>query len=260
MAITKDFLKNQLVENIKNGKVSYGVAMETTSPDVAEVLACSDYDWLFIDGEHGPHTINSILQIARTILPYGMTPVVRTPEKSDGMVKQLRDAGINNIIFPKVETAEEANNILTWATYPGRGTRGMGAPAVRAGLYGKIENYQERIGDESLMMIQIESKKGIENLKEICQVEGMKTIFLGPIDMAVDMGHGLNIFHPEVVEAMHYCIKTAQEYGLSVGTIAVTPEQAKEFINLGVSYLGVGGDTAFLLKSAEETLKVFKNN
>lgn len=258
MAVTKDFLKNQLVENIKNGKVSYGVALEMPSADVAEVLACSDYDWLFIDGEHGAYTITSIVEIARTILPYGMTPVVRTPEKSDGMIKQLMDSGIHNIIFPKVETAEEANNILTWASYPGRGTRGMGAPAVRAGLYGKIENYQERIDDESLLMIQIESKKGIENMKEICQVDGMKTIFLGPIDMAVDMGHGLNIFHPEVVEAMHYCIKTAQEYGLSVGTIAVTPEQAKEFIDLGVSYIAIGGDTGFLMQAADAALKAFK--
>ena len=108
MAMTQDFLKNQLVANIEEGKVSYGVALEMPSVDVAEVLATADFDWMFIDGEHGAHTLESIVNVARTILPSGVTPVVRTPEKYNGMVKQLLDSGINNIIFPKVETAEEA--------------------------------------------------------------------------------------------------------------------------------------------------------
>ncbi|MCF0154511.1 MAG: 2,4-dihydroxyhept-2-ene-1,7-dioic acid aldolase [Veillonella sp.] len=258
MAMTQDFLKNQLVANIKEGKVSYGVALEMPSVDVAEVLATADFDWMFIDGEHGAHTLESIVNVARTILPYGVTPVVRTPEKSNGMVKQLLDSGINNIIFPKVETAEEAEEIMTWASYPGRGTRGMGAIATRAGLYGRIADYAERIDQESLMMIQIESKKGIENFDAIAKVPGLKTIFLGPIDIAMDMGHGLNIFHPEVTEAMHYLIKRAQEHGLSVGTIALTPEQAKEYIDLGVSYISVGLDTQFLVAGADAALKTFK--
>lgn len=84
MPMVKDYLKNAFKHGIEAGKFQYGVAQETTSPDVAEVLATSEYDWLFIDGEHGPHTMQTVLEIARAIAPYDMTPVVRIPEAGTG--------------------------------------------------------------------------------------------------------------------------------------------------------------------------------
>ncbi len=94
MAIVKDFLYNNLKHNIEAGKMQYGVALETTSAEVAEVLATTDYDWLFIDAEHGPHNIQTILNVARAIAPYEMTPVVRVGEAAAGTFKQLMDSGI----------------------------------------------------------------------------------------------------------------------------------------------------------------------
>ncbi|EIE6663211.1 2,4-dihydroxyhept-2-ene-1,7-dioic acid aldolase [Escherichia coli] len=253
MAIVKDYLKNNFRHNIKNGNLQLGIGLEIPSADVAEVLATSKFDWLFIDGEHGAHTVESIVAAARAIAPFNMTPVVRVGGPSTGLIKQLMDQGINNIIFPKVETIEEAEQIMYWSSFAPRGNRGMGAQAVRAGLYGRIHDYLERIANESMMIIQIESRKGLENLEEICSVPGIGAIFLGPIDLAVDMGHGLNIFHPEVVEAMEYMIKKVKSLSIPVGTIAVTPEQAKNYKDFGVSFLAVGGDTMLLTRAADET-------
>ena len=72
------------------------------------------------------------------------------------------------------------------------------------------------------------------------------------------MGYGLNIFHPEVEKAMDFAIKRIRELGKTVGTIAMTPEQAKHFAELGVSFLGIGADTAFLAQGCDNTLKMFK--
>ncbi|MGL6175998.1 MAG: HpcH/HpaI aldolase family protein, partial [Vibrionaceae bacterium] len=232
MAIVKDFLKNNFKHNIEAGKLQLGIALELPSADVAEVLATSNFDWLFIDSEHGPHSLESIVAAARAIAPFEMSPVVRIGEPSTGVIKQLMDQGIQNIIFPKVETKEEAEQIMYWSSYAPRGNRGMGAPAVRASLYGRIPDYLERIADESMMLIQIESRKGISNLDEICSVPGIGAIFLGPTDLAVDMGHGLNVFHPEVVAAMDYMVKRILELGIPVGTVAATPEQAKHYKEL----------------------------
>ena len=77
MPMTRDYLHNAFKHGIEAGILQYGVGQETTSPDVAEVLATLGYDWLFVDGEHGPHTVQTILAIARAIAPYDMTPVVR---------------------------------------------------------------------------------------------------------------------------------------------------------------------------------------
>ena len=220
MAMLKDYLHNKFKHGIDAGILQYGVAQETTSADVAEILATSNYDWLFVDGEHGPHTVQTILSIARAVAPFDMTPVVRIPQAGTGIIKQLLDSGIQNIIIPKVETAEETEDIMYWASYAPRGNRGFGASAVRAGYYNRI--------------------------------------FLGPIDLAVDMGHGINIFHPEVEAAMDDMIKRIHAKKIPVGTIALTPEQAKHFAELGASFLGLGADTAFLVQAADNTLDTFK--
>ena len=222
MAMVKDYLKNNFKHGIEAGILQYGVVQETTSPDVAEVLATSNYDWLFVDGEHGPHTVQTILAICRAVAPFNITPVVRVPEAGTGIFKQLLDAGVQNIIIPKVETGEETENIMYWASYAPRG------------------------------------KRGLENLEDIVKVPGVGGIFLGSIDLAVDMGHGIDIFHPEVADAMDYMIKRIKELGKPVGTIAVTPEQAKHFADLGVSFLALGADTAFLAAGADNTLDTFK--
>lgn len=258
MPMVKDYLNNAFKHGIEAGKLQYGVAQETTSPDVAEVLATSGYDWLFIDGEHGPHTMQTVLEIARAIAPYDMTPVVRIPEAGTGIIKQVLDSGIQNIIIPKVESGEETENIMYWAYYAPRGNRGFGATTVRAGRFGRCNDYLARNVEEICIIPQIESKKGMENLEAIAKTPGVGAIFLGPIDLAVDMGHGIDIFHPEVAEAMDDMIKQIKALGVPVGTIAVTPEQAKHFADLGASFLALGADTAFLVQAADNTLATFK--
>lgn len=258
MAMVKDFLYNNLKHSIEAGKMQYGVALETTSADVAEVLATTDYDWLFIDAEHGPHNIQTILNVARAIAPYEMTPVVRVGEATAGTFKQLMDSGIQNIIVPMVESGEEAAQIIRWAKYPAEGKRGMGAGVVRASRFGRIPDYQQRIDDESMIMLQIESLKGMENLDAIASTKGVGAIFLGPADLAVDMGLGPNILHPDVVAKMEYAIKRIRELGVPVGTIAATPEQAKHYADLGVSFFALGADTAFIASAADSTVASFK--
>lgn len=258
MPMVKDYLHNAFKHGIDAGKLQYGVGMETTSPDVAEILATSKFDWLFVDGEHGQHTVQTILQIARTIAAFNMTPVVRVPEAGTGIFKQLLDGGIQNIIIPKVETGEEVEKIMYWASYPPRGNRGFGATAVRAGYYNRHPDYLERETQEICILPQIESKIGYKNLDDIAAVKGIGGIFLGPIDLAVDMGHGIDIFHPEVANAMDDMIKRIKAKNIPVGTIAVTPEQAKHFADLGVSFLALGADTAFLAMGADNTFDTFK--
>ena len=258
MPMVKDYLHNAFKHGIESGKLQYGVGQEIASAEIAEVFATSNFDWLFVDGEHGSHSVQSIFEIDRAIAAYNMTSVVRIPQAGTGIFKQLLDGGIQNIIIPKVDYAEEVEKIMYWASYPPRGNRGFGATAVRAGRFGRHADYLERETQEICIIPQIESKLGYEHLDDIAAVQGIGALFLGPIDLSVDMGHGLDIFHPEVANAMDDMIKRIHAKGIPVGTIALTPEQAKHFADLGVSFLALGADTAFLVQGADNTLETFK--
>ena len=259
MPMVKDYLKNNFKHGIEAGVLQYGVGQETTSAEVAEILATADIDWLFVDGEHGGHTVTTILDIARAIAAYDVTPVVRIPQAGTGIIKQLLDGGIQNIIIPKVETGEETEDIMYWASYAPRGNRGFGASAVRAGRFNRHPDYLDRNVEEICILPQIESVRGWENLEAIASTPGVGAIFLGPIDLAVDMGHGINIFHPEVEAAMDDMIKRVRKLGKPVGTIALTTDQAKRFVDLGVSFLALGGDTFFLTNAVDNLLKTYKD-
>ena len=100
MPMVKDYLYNKFKHGIEAGKLQYGVGQETTSAEVAEILATADIDFLFVDGEHGGHTVTTILDIARAVAAYDVTPVVRIPQAGTGIIKQLLDGGIQNIIIP----------------------------------------------------------------------------------------------------------------------------------------------------------------
>ena len=232
MPMVKDYLHNKFKHGIEAGILQYGVGQETTSAEVAEILATSNYDWLFVDGEHGGHTVTTILDIARAVAAYDMTPVVRIPQAGTGIIKQLLDGGIQNIIIPKVETGEETESIMYWASYPPRGNRGFGASAVRAGRFNRHPDYLERNVEEICILPQIESVRGWENLDAITKTPG--------------------------VGAMDDMIKRIHALGKPVGTIALTTAQAKRFVDLGVSFLAVGADTGFLTVAADNTLKTYK--
>ncbi len=107
-------------------------------------------------------------------------------------------------------------------------------------------------------MPQIESVRGWENLDAITNTPGVGAVFLGPIDLSVDMGHGLDIFHPEVEAAMDDMIKRIRKLGKPVGTIALTPDQAKRFVDLGISFIILGGDTAFLTTATDNMFKTYR--
>lgn len=115
--------------------------------------------------------------------------VVRPLEADRALIKQLLDAGIQSIIAPMVESGEQAKYVAESMYYPSRGKRGFGAPAVRAGRWARLPEYIKHAEDELFLAVQIESKKGVENFAEIAGTDGVDAVFLGPADLAVDMGY-----------------------------------------------------------------------
>lgn len=241
--------KNALKAALAAKTVQHGIWMNLVSPLAAEALAGCGFDWLLIDGEHGPNDIPTILQQVQAI--GGRTSiVVRPPVGEVRLVKQLLDLGVQTLLIPMIESAEHAEQMVKAMLYPPHGTRGVGASVARASDFGRITDYITTANAETCLILQVESRAGLAALPEILKLDGVDGVFIGPADLAADMGYPGNANAPEVQETIDATLKAIMAAGKAAGILTFDPKTAQRYQAMGVNFLGVGGDVALLTKAA----------
>lgn len=229
--------------------VQHGIWMNLVSPIAAEVLAGVGFDWLLIDGEHGPNDIPTILSQVQAI-GNRTSIVVRPPVGEVRLVKQLLDLGVQTLLIPMIESAEHARQMVKAMQYPPHGTRGVGASIARASDYGRIPDYITTADAETCLILQVESRAGLAALPEILTLDGVDGVFIGPADLAADMGYPGNAGAPEVQATIDATLKAIMAAGKSAGILTFDPKTAARYRAMGVTFLGVGGDIGLLAKAA----------
>lgn len=241
--------QNTLKAALAAKTVQHGIWMNLVSPIAAEALAGVGFDWLLIDGEHGPNDIPTILQQVQAI-GSRTSIVVRPPVGEVRIVKQLLDLGVQTLLIPMIESAEHAAQMVKAMLYPPHGNRGVGASVARASDYGRITDYIATANDQTCLILQIESRAGLAALPEILKLDGVDGVFIGPADLAADMGYPGNMNAPEVQQTIDATLKTIMASGKSAGILTFDPKTAARYQAMGVTFLGVGGDVAILTKAA----------
>lgn len=241
--------QNTLKAALAAKTVQHGIWMNLVSPIAAEALAGVGFDWLLIDGEHGPNDIPTILQQVQAI-GSRTSVVVRPPVGEVRIVKQLLDLGVQTLLIPMIESAEHAAQMVKAMLYPPHGNRGVGASVARASDYGRITDYIATANDQTCLILQIESRAGLAALPEILKLDGVDGVFIGPADLAADMGYPGNMNAPEVQQTIDATLKTIMASGKSAGILTFDAKTAARYQAMGVTFLGVGGDVAILTKAA----------
>ncbi len=242
-------------ERLRQGDLLFGTLISLPSPEIAEILSHTGYDWLFIDAEHGafnPQQTQPMLQAA------GDTPcVIRVPAGDDVWIKKALDIGAAGIIVPQVHTAEQAEQIINQCKYSPVGNRGVGIG--RAHTYGlNFENTIKRANDETAVILQAESQKAIDNIEEIVKVPGLDAILIGPYDLSASLGRIGEVNHPEVQEAISRVAAVCKAANIKLGYFGVNASAVKPAIENGFTLITVGVDTLFVIKSATESLEELK--
>lgn len=243
--------KNTLKTRLAAGETCYGIWLSSCSAMVAEMAGGAGFDWLLIDGEHSPNTVDTIADQVRALGTSASETIVRTPIGRDWIIKQVLDLGVQTLLVPMVDTAEEAAQMVSAVRYPPAGTRGVGAALARATSYGRNSSYIHEANDEICLIVQAESRAAIENIDAIAATPGVDVVFIGPADLSADMGHPGDLDHPEVQEAIAHAIRRIDAAGKTPGTLAFTDEAAGLYTDMGARFLGIGADISILRASLD---------
>jgi 4-hydroxy-2-oxoheptanedioate aldolase len=151
-----------------------------------------------------------------------------------------------------VDTPEQARALVAATRYPPQGIRGVGAAVARASRWGARREYLDAANDEACLLVQAETATALRQLKNICAVDGVDGVFIGPADLAASLGHRGNPGHPEVQSAIEDAIRTIVASGKAAGTLTSDPALARRYLELGATFVAVGIDVTLLVQAARK--------
>ena len=236
-----------LNESLANNEITIGSWITLGHPAIAEIMVKSGFDWLTVDMEHSAITLTQAQELIRVIELCGCIPLVRVGHNDPNLIKRVMDAGAHGIIVPNVNTTEEAKRAVNAVKYPPIGTRGVGL--ARAQGYGfDFEKYKEWVSTESVIIVQIEHIKAIDNLKDILTTPGVNGFIVGPYDLSASVNAPGQFENPEVLDALEKIIKVSKELEVPAGfhVIPPEPEAILEKIKDGYTFLAFSLDTILL--------------
>ncbi|MBU2942268.1 HpcH/HpaI aldolase/citrate lyase family protein [Shimia thalassica] len=234
-----------------------GLWITLCSNFVAEVTAHAGYDWALIDMEHSPNDYFSVLGQMQAFAASPTTAIVRVEWNDAVAVKRLLDLGAPGLLFPMIQSVEEAEAAVAATRYPPHGNRGVSG-ATRATKFGRVTDYVARVEDETTVLLQLETRAAIEQAVAIAAVDGVHGIFFGPGDIAADIGKLGNPMDPEVWALIKPAAQRLIANGVPVGTLVLEPDFAAELLNEGFTFVACGTDASLLAKASDGLLAKVK--
>ncbi|UOM34256.1 HpcH/HpaI aldolase/citrate lyase family protein [Acuticoccus sp. I52.16.1] len=241
--------RNAFKSAILKGERQIGFWCQMTDPGGMEMLAAAGFDWLMIDTEHSPTDAVSILPLLHAVEAFPVSTVVRPGSVNPVEMKKLLDQGVQTLLVPYVQNAEEARLAAAAVAYPPTGIRGV-AGLTRASKYGAVPDYVTRARDEICLVVQIETLSAVAELDEICATPGVDAVFVGPADLAASLGYLGQPGHPEVRAAVKDAVRRIRAAGKPAGFLSPDTAYAEEIVEAGATFVAVGIDCHVLRQGA----------
>jgi 4-hydroxy-2-oxoheptanedioate aldolase len=249
---------NAFKKALKQGKKQIGLWSSLGSNMVAEGIAHSGFDWILLDTEHSPNELPGLVSQLQAMKGGTATPIVRPAWNDAVLVKRLLDIGVQSLLFPFVQTVEEAKRAVAATRYPPQGIRGV-ATTARASNFGRVKDYLNKANDEICVLVQVETMEAIGRLREIASVDGVDGVFIGPSDLAASMGHLGNFQHADVQKVVSAAIGEIRAAGKAGGYLTAVEDEAKRRLGEGYQFVAVGSDNGVLFKNADALAQRFKS-
>ncbi|MBA84798.1 HpcH/HpaI aldolase family protein [Thalassobius sp. S69A] len=252
-------IKNPFKSALARGDMQYGCWSGFADPFAIEVLGTAGFDWIVIDGEHAANDVRSIMAQLQALQGSASHPVVRVPVGEDWVIKQALDVGAQTVLVPMVESAQQAAQLTRAMRYPPEGIRGVGASMARASRFGAITDYVQTANQEICLLVQVESQKGVDALEDILNIDGIDGVFIGPADLAADLGHPGNAAHEDVRSVIKHCLERIAASDKAAGILSPVDEVAAEYRDWGAQFLAVGLDVNMFAQAARAKAAKWKS-
>ena len=240
---------NEIKQKLANGEACRGVWMGLPSPFSAQQLAQLPLDWLMIDAEHSPVDEQTLaLMVAAIAGAGGPAPFVRVAQASVENMKRALDAGAYGLVAPMINTREEAEQVVAWSKFPPAGQRSFGSAYAGLSFGVSMGDYLRIANEQTVVVIQIESKVALGNLDKIFSVQGIDLAFVGPVDLAISLGLEPLPENPQALfkEALAEIINMGQKYKLPLGIYCSNGAAARQRIAEGFQFVNVTSDLGSL--------------
>lgn len=247
---------NLVKQALAAGQVQYGTNFgQFRSQDVLKIFAQAGFHWAFIDTEHGGFDLETIQELCRIAPLVNFTPIVRVADLQYSLIARSLDVGAQGIIFPRVEDVALLERAVSWTKFPPVGQRGFGLNAFHFDHETlSMPQMIEHVNANTLVVLQIETKRALEMREELLSVPGIDAVMIGPADLSISLGVPGEFQHPKVVEAMEAIRDTCDRRGIAPGTQTRTLSMARFWREHGMRFLGCSSDTGMLYEKAKEII------
>jgi 4-hydroxy-2-oxoheptanedioate aldolase len=261
MDTVQDIAK-RLRERLGSGETIFGCFLSLGSPLTAEIIGAAGFDFGLIDLEHGAGSEQDALGQMQALAGTGCAALVRVESTERQRVHRVLDFGAHGVMFPHIDSVEDAKRAVAVMRFPSAGVRGVAA-MTRACGYGV--NFQPYLAGCSnlLTAVQIESPAALDCVQDIAAVDGVDVLFIGPSDLSLAMGILADFDHPEFVKAVRATAEAARQHGKTAGILLPAGHSVERYHSPGFRFLMSGSDAMLLghgARSLAQSLQQQKRN
>ncbi len=252
-------IRGGLKKKLQAGEIVVGPFVIIPSVPLVDTLGYSGMDFCIIDTEHGPISQESATDLVIAAQGVGVAPIIRVGDNDERLILRALDVGSEGVQVPQINSIVDAESVIHSAKYAPLGARGLSI-FTRAGKYFKDEgdNHTDRQNDETMIVVHIEGKRGLDNLEEIMTVDGIDVLFLGPYDISQSLGYPGDVRNPIVETALREATAKARAQGRAVGSYAKDVEMGKWLIDLGIQYISINVDATIYMQACETIVNSLK--
>lgn len=247
-------MRNSVIKSkLRRNEPALITTLHYIDPTLYEMTSLMGFDGIWMDLEHHHYSVETAANLMRAAR-VGVSDIVARPAKGEFMrMARLLEAGAQGIMYPRCESAAEAAEVVRWGKYAPLGERGVdGANADSPYCSAPMKPYLKKANEETLLIVQIESPRAVEDVEAIAKVPGVDVLMLGPGDLSVLSGVPFEFDHPVMIQARRRIAAAAKDAGLHWGTTSPTPEHSRMLIEEGARFICHGADILFIKRALEQ--------